>query len=116
MIDMARRWDISQVREGELNGVPILVIDLREKLSPHSVLVARTAWVDPEHCRLLRLITSNGNPTGHNDAVEILEFGEIKGNWLPLKREFHAVRKGKTIESAEEYTYLKFGSSLRILP
>jgi hypothetical protein len=116
MTDMARRWEIRQVREGELNGVPVLVIDLREKHSPHSLLVAGTAWVDPEHCRLLRLITNNGKPTGHNDAEEILEFGEIKGNWLPLKREYHAAGKGKTVEFIEKYTYLKFGSSLRILP
>jgi hypothetical protein len=116
MIDMARRWDIRQVREGELNGVPVLVIDLREKISPHSDRPAGTALVDPEHCRLLRLITSSGKPTGHNDGEEILEFGEIKGNWLLLKREYYAVVKGKTIESTEEYTYLRFGSSLRILP
>ena len=113
---MADRWDIRQVREGELNGVPVLVIDLREKRSPHSVLVAGTAWVNTEHCRLLRLMTSNGKPTGHNDAEEIMDFGEIKGNWLPLKREFHSAGKGKTFEFAEQYTYLKFGSSLRILP
>jgi hypothetical protein len=121
MTYMARRWDIRQVREGELNGVPVLVIDLRQKGSPqkfpqHFSLPEGTAWVEPEHCRLLRLIASTGKPTGHYDAEEILEFGEIKGNWLPLKREFHFVRKGKTDEYVEDYTYLKFGSSLRILP
>lgn len=51
-------WDVLAVRESELNGAPALVLDLRAKHLPHRAYRdAGTAWVDPEHCRLLRLIT-----------------------------------------------------------
>jgi hypothetical protein len=111
-IDMPRRWDVRRIQAGELNGVHALVIDLREKCFPRHTDEVGTAWVDPEHCRLLRLIAVSAK----NKAEEVFEFGEVKGNWLPVKREFHHVAKGKTVEYSEEYTYLKFGSSARVLP
>ncbi len=116
--DMERRWDVRQVREGELNGVPALVIDLREKDFPHTAHRngTGTGWVDPGRCRLLRLITVSAKPSRHNRIEEAVEFAEVKGNWLPVKREFHGVAKEKISESTEEYTYLKFGASVRILP
>lgn len=112
-------WDVLRVQEDELNGAPALVLDLRAKHFPHRAIHDMgTAWVDPAHCRLLRLTTTGAGYNGQKGAEETEEFGEVKGNWLPLKRRIHSFPKGRIVEYTEEYayTYLKFGASVRIVP
>jgi hypothetical protein len=112
-------WDVIQVRESTLNEAPALVLDLRGKRLPHvSADRTGTAWVEPGHCRLLQLSTISINRNKHQNREEVMELGEVKGSWLPLKRRIHVSPNGKRPEYTEEYTYtyLKFGSSTRILP
>jgi hypothetical protein len=112
-------WDVLRIREGELNGSQALVLDLHAKHLPrHSYEETGTAWVEPEHCHLMRLITFSVNPKSHEEREEVAEFSEIKGSWLPVKRQIHAFLKGRIAEYTEEYTYtyLKFGASVRIVP
>ena len=113
MITLPDLWDVLQVREGNLNGVQVLVIDLQPRRLPSGAgMIAETAWVARDRCRLLRLVQTRAKPDGHDKAEEVFEYGEIKGNWLPIRREL----RGATAESTEEYTYLKFGAFVRMRP
>lgn len=118
MIYLRDLWEVRQVQEVELNGARVLMLDLRAKNSVHNGYIPNsgTAWVDPERCRLLRLITVSAKANGHDKQEEVVEFGEVKGNWLPIKRENHGISSGKSVEVIEKYIYLRFGSSARIAP
>ena len=118
LINMPSKWEVRQVRQSNLGEAPALVVDLRAKRRYRSALapITGTAWIDPGSCRLLRLTVVSANPDGDDHQEETFEFGNIKGNWLPIKRESHSSGKGRVSESTEEYTYLKFGSSVRLRP
>jgi hypothetical protein len=115
-------WNVRQVKEGELQGKKMLVMDLQAKNLPHPGYgpISGTAWVDAERCRLVRLQTTYAKPNGHDQEQEVFQFGEIKGNWLPVRREKRGDGRGHgrqhIVEWGQEYTYLKFGSSTLIGP
>ena len=117
-ISLRDLWNVGLVKESELQGKKTLTIDLQPKNLRHHGFgpVSGMAWVDPERCRLLRLQVIGAKPNGHDQSQEVLEFGEIKGNWLPVRREMHGGDKGHLVEWVQEYTYLKFGSSTRVVP
>jgi hypothetical protein len=115
-------WNVRRVEEDELQGKKMLEMDLQAKNLPHpgSGPIAGTAWVDSERCRVVRLQITYAKPNGHDQAQEVFEFGEIKGNWLPVRREMQgdgrAHGRQHIVEWGQEYIYLKFGSSTRIGP
>ena len=117
-ISLRDLWNVRQVEEGELQGKKVLVIDLQPKHMRRNGYgpVSGTAWVDPEHCRLLRLQMTGAKANCHDQTQEVLEFGEIKGNWLPVRREKHGEGKRGLVDWVQEYTYLKFGSSTHVVP
>ena len=95
-ISLRDLWNVRQVEKGELQGKKVLVIDLEPKNLQHHRFgpASGTAWVDPERCRLVRLKMTGAKPNGHDQSQEVLEFGEIKGNWLPVRRESHSESRG----------------------
>lgn len=115
-------WNVRQIQEGELQGKKMLVLDLQAKNLPHPGWgpITGTAWVEPEPCRLVRFQTTNAKPNGHDQSQEVFEFDEVKGNWLPVRREMPGDGKGHGRQHIvgwdQEYTYLKFGSSTRVVP
>jgi len=111
-------WNVRQVDQGELQGKKILVLDLQAKNLPHPGYgpISGKAWVDPEQCRVVRVLVTSAKPNGHDRSHEVFEFGEVKGAWLPVRREQHGDDGGKFVERVHEYTYLKFGVSTRMVP
>jgi hypothetical protein len=110
-------WNVRHVEEGELQGKKMLVIDLEPKnLSKRAgEFGSGMAWIDPERCRLVRMQITR-KPKGGDRPQEVFEFGEVKGVWLPVRREMHGDDWGKGVHWFQEYTYLKFGVSTRMVP
>jgi hypothetical protein len=111
-------WNVRQVDEGELQGKKMLVLDLHAKNLPHPGYgpISGKAWVDPERCRVVRVLVTSAKPNGHDQSHELFEFGEVKGAWLPVRRERHGDDGGKFVAWVHEYTYLRFGVSTRMVP
>jgi hypothetical protein len=111
-------WNVRQVEDGELQGKKLLVLDLQTKNLTHPGYrpLSGTAWIDPERCRVVRLQVMNVKANGHDQSQEVFEFGEVNGAWLPVRREQHGEDRGKFGEMVQEYTYLKFGVSTRMVP
>jgi hypothetical protein len=111
-------WSVRQVEEGELQGKKMLLLDLKARNLPHPGYgpISGTAWIDPERCRLVRLRVTSAQPNGHDQSQEVFEFGEVKGSWLPVRKEKHGEGRAQFVDSTQEYTYLKFGVTTRVVP